>query len=161
MPMTKVLLVGYGQAGKDEAGAWLQANCHCTYGGSTSMYLTRHVAARTGQPEQQCYQERRQNRDLWWRIGRELRDNDPGCLVREALAHGNVVAGVRDACEIVAAREQGLVDVIVWIERPGVPEDPTVEFTAEDCDLVLLNSGDLQAFYSRLRVFAKLCGFNE
>lgn len=159
MAPTKLLLVGYGQAGKDSAGEWLQENFNCKFGGSTSFYLARHVARITGQPEQQCYEARRQNRDLWWRIGRELRDNDPGCLIREALANGNVIAGVRDKCEVVAAREQGLVDVIAWIENPNVPVDPTMEFTMADCDLVIPNMSDLQAFYSRLRVFAKLCGF--
>ena len=160
MPV-RVLLVGHGQAGKDEAGNWLQNNCNCKYGGSTSVFLTRHVAAVTGEPEEQCYVNRRQNRELWWRVGRQLRDNDPGCLVREALAQGNVIAGVRDKCEVVTARSQGLVDVIVWIENPRVLADPTVEFTASDCDLVILNDQDLKTFHERLRTFAKLCGFNK
>ncbi len=156
---TKVLLVGYGRAGKDCSGEWLHANRNCVYGGSTSLFLAKHVAPVLGQSEEQCYRERHQNRDVWYQTGRQLREKDPGCLLRTGLALGNVVAGVRDLCELRAARDQKLVDVIVWIENPRVPVDPTVEFTKEDCDLVLLNEADLPTLYGRLAVFANLCGF--
>ncbi len=76
------------------------------------------MALRLGLPDHVVYQQRHQNRELWYRIGKEVRFNDPGILLREAFENGSVSGGVRDYEEVVYARESGLVDLIVWVDRP-------------------------------------------
>jgi hypothetical protein len=101
---------------------------------------------------------------LWYETGNELRAHDPGVLLREALANGNLVAGLRDAQEIVAACDNHLVDRIVWIER-DVPNDPTLKFDLNFCAYaiarsqkeivldVILNHTSTDDFERRLGVF--------
>ena len=66
-----------------------------------------------------------------------------------------MTGGVRDKIEVLAARNEGLVDLIVWIENKNVPADPTLKFGPEDCDIIIQNSGSLDSFYDKLCRFAK------
>jgi hypothetical protein len=150
----KVIFVGNGRCGKDEACIWFGQNTSLKNAGTTSKYLTHHVAMRLGLPDHVVYQDRHQNRELWYRIGKEVRFNDPGILLREAFENGSVSGGVRDYEEVVYARESGLVDLIVWIDRP-VPKDPTVEFDHTVCDITIPNHGTLAEYHSRLERLAK------
>lgn len=80
---------------------------------------------------------------------------DPAKIIRLHLEKADIVPGIRGDIELISAREQGLLDLIVWIENPRVPEDPTVDFKREDADILLMNEADLPQFHFRLRRLAK------
>ena len=122
-----MLLVGPSRCGKDTMGEWLDRNSVLTYGGTTSKYLCPYVAAKQGLTPEEAYPIRHQHQKLWYDTGNELRERDPGCLLRASLENGNLSAGVRDAVEITYACQHRVVDHIVWIER-DVPRDPTLMF---------------------------------
>lgn len=162
-----ILIVGHGRAGKDYAGEWLDEHSPFRYAGSTSKYLCKYVAEKTGQTLEECYAERHDNRELWFLTGREVRENQPGVLINEALEHGDVVAGVRDAEEVEYACASGRFMSVIWIENPLIPPDPTLKFDLNYCAkqvathrcesnpislTVLINDGTEQ-FDSQLRWF--------
>ena len=122
--------------------------------GSTSHYLLPHVCERTGMSRAEAWASRHANRDFWYRLGKELRDADPLCLLRASLEENDVVAGCRDAIELAAAREAGLLDLVIWIER-DVPEDPTLEYGPELSDVTIRNDGTLDGFHARLERFVR------
>ncbi len=155
---TRILVVGHGGAGKDTACAYLAGVTHLRFAGSTSRYLAKDVAARLGVSEEQAYRTRHRDRNLWHRVGNEVRRQDPGRLVRESLANAEIVAGVRGREEVLACRREGLVDLIVWIDNNRVPRDSTVTFGPEDCDLVVPNHGSLEEFHRRLLRLAREAG---
>lgn len=154
----RILFVGHGRCGKDTAGKYLESITPLKFAGTTSEYLAPYVAAKTGQSVEDAYDQRHDNRDLWYRTGREVRAKDPGILIRESMKNGEIGGGVRDFEEIIAARCEGLVDLIVWIENLWVPVDPTVKFTARECDLVIQNNWGESDFNFRLLRFASACG---
>jgi len=154
----KLLIVGLGRAGKDTAGEYLESISTLKFAGTTSRYLAPYVADRLGVTVDDAYRDRHRNRDEWYRIGNEIRENDPGILIRESLRYGDIVGGVRDWEEIVAARRGGMVDLIVWIENIWVPVDPTVKFSARECDLTIPNNWGIDEFRGRLRRFAAAIG---
>lgn len=158
MAKPKLLLVGYGRAGKDEGLAYLSALTGLRNGGCTSIYLLPYVAAELGASWTETYEARHRNREEWFRIGNKLREKDPGILLRQALAQGDLTGGVRDIEEIIAARTMRLVDLIVWIENERVPIDNTVKFDSSHCDLIIQNNGTLEEYHEKLNRLATFVG---
>ena len=64
----------------------------------------------------------------------------------------------RDLQEIVACRQEQLVDLIVWIANDRVPRDSTVTFGERDCDLTIPNHWGLDEFRGRLLRLARFAG---
>jgi len=154
----KILLVGYGRAGKDEGLNYLAALTRLRNAGCTSVYLAKYVARDLGISEAEAYRTRHQCRDDWYEIGVLLREKDPGILLREALENGPLTGGVRDLEEIIEARRCNLVDLIVWVENIRVPIDPTVKFDPEHCDVIVQNNGTLDEYQDKLRRLAAFAG---
>lgn len=156
--MPTIMLVGMGRAGKDEGGLYLEKITGLKFAGTTSKYLCDFITEEFGGDWEENYLTRHANRQQWYEFGNKLRQQDPGILLRRALENGDITGGVRDKCEIVYARENDVVDLIVWVENNRVPVDPTVMFAAADCDMIIENNGSLEEYHNRLRRFAKFAG---
>jgi len=154
----RIMVVEHTGAGKDTACRFLAEVTHLRFAGTTSDCLARHVAARLGVSVQEAYRSRHANRNLWHRVGNELRRRDPGLLARESLQHAEITGGVRGIEEVQACRRENLADLIVWIDNPRVPTDSTVTFTDRDCDVAVPNHGSLEEFHDGLLRLAHLAG---
>lgn len=158
------MFVGHGRAGKDTACEYLAKITGLVNAGTTSKYLAEYVAQKQGLPVEVAYARRHESdemRTFWYNAGNELREQGPTTLIRTALKHGDITGGVRDYEEIVAARREGIVDIIVWVENNRVPKDPTVKFTERECDLVIQNNWSMEEFEERIRRFAKFAGLPQ
>lgn len=148
-------IVGYGRAGKDTACEWLRDHTVLRYAGGSSWSACDYMAGFLGKTPEEAYRDRHQDRMMWFNELNKLRDREgPTCLVRRCLTHSDLVCGLRNRVEILGGRRDGLLDLVVWIDRP-VPVDPTVEFDVNDADLVIRNHGTLEEFYGRLERFAR------
>jgi len=134
--LPKILIVGPGRCGKDSLGDFIHKNSKHTYAGSTSKFLAKYVAQQFQISTEQAYELRHQHREQWFEIGNSIRENDHGLLQKEALAVGNVVAGIRDFREIAWACYNEIYDHIIWIDSDVEP-DPTLTFTANDISVML------------------------
>lgn len=153
----RLLFVGYGRAGKDEACKFLSSFTTLRNAGTTSKYLAKYVAEGLGISEEEAYARRHESdemRILWFNKGNEIRNGDPTLLAREALKHGELSGGIRSMEEILGVRDQGLCDLIIWVANNRVPKDPTVEFSEKECDLVIPNHWSLSEYYNRLERLA-------
>lgn len=160
MPKT-IMFVGHGRAGKDEACQCLERITTLRNAGTTSKYLCKHVAKKLGVSVEEAYRRRHESDDMrmtWYHTGNEVRDKGPTTLIREALQHGEITGGVRGLEEIVAARHEKAVDIIVWVDNNRVKKDPTVMFTPKECDLIIPNHWSLEEFYERIDRFAMFAG---
>lgn len=157
--MTKrLLIVGHGRAGKDTALDYLAKITTLRNGGTTSLYLCEYVAKKLGLPTDVAYQRRHESdemRTFWYNAGNELRQNGPTTLIRMALEHGEMTGGVRDYEEIFAAKREGIVDLIIWIDNNRVKVDPTVKFSEREADIIIPNHWSLEEFHERLARFAR------
>lgn len=155
------MFVGMGRAGKDTACEYLAEITTLRNAGTTSKYLAEYVAQKKGLPVEVAYARRHESdetRKFWYDAGNELREEGPTTLIRRALAHGEITGGVRAYDEIVAARSEGLIDIIVWVANDRVATDDTVMFTERECDLVIPNHWGLDEFYYRIVRFARFAG---
>src|SRR5436190_12096799 len=116
----RIMVVGHSGAGKDTACRFLAKVTHLRFAGTTSDCLAGHVAARAGVSLAEAYRTRHANRNLWHRVGNEIRRRDPGLLARESLEHAEITGGVRGIEEVRACRREDLVDLIVWIDNGRV-----------------------------------------
>lgn len=151
----KLLIVGYGRHGKDEAAQYLSTVTQLKYAGSCSWAALPLMADYLGIHPQAAWEQRSQNREAWKSHLDELRRYNPTRILELALRSGDIVAGIRDKVELVGAREKGLIDYVLWIHRPGFPEDPTVTFDEFDCDESIDNNGDLYKFHEDLERWAQ------
>lgn len=155
--MKRVLFVGHGRHGKDTACEELSKATGWKNAGTTSLYLTPYVIKEyerlgMGHLRNDAYLHRHQNRELWRRVGDEIRQNDPALLVKEALKVGPITGGCRGLPEIEAVRRESVVDLIVWVDASKrLPPDPTVEFGPEVADLILANNGTEAEFRYKIQ----------
>lgn len=153
-----LLIVGHGRGGKDTVAQFLHGRGNLRCAGSFSWFALPFIAAALKEPEQKCWEERHAKRQFWFEFCNALRANDPLFLARRALQKGNVVTGLRDRVEMDAAKASGLFSAILWVERPGIPVDPTVKFTREDATDMLINDGSLEELEKNSVEWAKAKG---
>lgn len=149
-------VLGMGRAGKDTAASYLGAYTQLHYAGSSSNRLCRFVAHAAGVAEDQAFAERHEHRAFWKALGHEVRRRDNTLLCRLTLAHGDFALGLRGQEEVHACLRDGVVVAALWIDNPRVPADPTVEFSAADCDLSIPNHGSFRELYRKLDCLARL-----
>ncbi len=144
----RILIIGDGRNGKDEAAATLHGKGNLRCKGSTSWVATPFVAEALGQIPQYAFEHRHERRQFWKDYCDYLRRDDPLFLVRLLLVDGgNIVTGLRDLVEIQAAKDSGLFREILWVNRPGMPKDPTVAYDpSKFCTSWILNDGNLTSF---------------
>jgi len=94
------------------------------------------------------------NRQVWFEVGNKLRTEDPAYLVRACLREGEIVVGLRNVDEVSVARELGLVDLFAWLDHDA-PEDPTMTFGHELCDVIVANYGPIDELHEKKRAFAR------
>ena len=150
-------IVGHGRAGKDSAAEWLRDHTKLRFKGGCSYTGCQYVADKLGISWHEAWRTRHERRMEWYTLLNEYREADPAKLIKDCLVHSDIVCGVRDGKELHAAKQEGLLDLIVWVDRP-VPIDPTVTFTIDDADVIIRNYGSFGTFYSRLKRFARTLG---
>jgi hypothetical protein len=157
----KIALSGPGRCGKGTAAECLAKTTGLRYVGGTSWFARSIVFAAMPwwkrlwywTPER-AWRHRHKSRRFWALKIAEYNGDDPTRLYRDCLAEQDILEGVRWRHEQAACRAANLVDLWVWIDRPGIPPDPTMEYGPEACDLVIDNSGTLAEFHHNLRSFA-------
>lgn len=157
----KICIGGWGRSGKDEAARTLHGVGPFRFCGSTSWQALPFMAAKLGVPAQIAWDERHQNRQFWKDYCDWLRRDDPAFLIKLALEAGNIVSGIRDKVEIEAVLRDKMFDAVLWITRPGVPEDPTFTWGPSDVPgiHIINNDGTLEQFKGAVKVWANQQGF--
>lgn len=159
-PYARICIIGHGRHGKDEAAMTLHRRGNFLYAGSTSWQALPFIAEHLGLPQQIAWDTRHQHRQYWKDWCDEFRRDDPLRLVKLALRTANIVAGVRDLVEIEAVRDSGLFDSILWVNRLGVPLDPTVSYDpAKFATDAVCNEGTVEEFRARVLSWAAIKGY--
>lgn len=156
----KIAIVGPGRSGKDEMAIRLAGTTSLRYSRSTSEVIAPHAAKRLGLSVKEAFRRRHEDRELWYRIGVELRADDPAFLAREVLKDGDIVVGVRDRLELETTCDEGLVDLVVWIDR-DVPPDPTLTYGVDLADIIIPNRWELADFHRRIDRLAATWGVRQ
>lgn len=150
----RLAIVGPGQSGKTTAARWLADHTPLRYVESTSAAAAKVVCSHPLMRDryrslEECYADRRNHRQQWRDIILEHNQPDGLRLYREMAAENDILDGIRDARELQACRDAGLVDAVIWIERDA-PVDVSLGFGPEAADYVVDNDGTFQELYRQL-----------
>lgn len=157
-------IAGHGRSGKDTVAELLSDLTGLLYVAGTSWYAREFVHAALGRAGIEypsplaAWRDRHNHRVFWAHAIGEYNRDDPVRLYRDCLADQSILTGVRRRHEKQALDAEGLVDLWLWIERPGVPADPTMEFGPGECDVTILNDGDMAGLRAKLKRITDFCG---
>jgi hypothetical protein len=150
----KISISGDGGCGKDTLALWMKEHTILTYTKSTSAYVKtqmyKHMVSlgRDYDNEEECYNDRVNNREEWATFIDEYNKIDPARLYKDCLKEQDILTGVRRAKEFDAVRDLGVIDLCIWVRHPGTPVDPTQGYRADRCDVTILND-TFEGFYER------------
>ncbi len=142
---------GHSRCGKDTAAEYLCYLTDMQYGGSNSSVVAKYIAWGLGADTDVVWQKRHQNAAYWRKWLDTFRGTDYSRVNRMLLSNGDVSVGTRGREELCTSRRKGVIDIAVWIDRPGIAIDPTLEYSAGDCDLSVVNGGTIEEFQAKLR----------
>lgn len=148
----KILICGYGQHGKDTFGEILRDLFGYKISSSSWFACQKFIfgqmklrGANYSTPEQ-CWADRHNCRSLWYNLISEYNRGDPSRLARELLAEHDVYVGMRNVEEFKACQDEGLFDLVVWVDRSKhvAPEDKSSNTITPDlCDIMVSNNDSL------------------
>lgn len=165
----KILIIGHDGAGKDTvAKALAEQFSDLTYC-LTSVVAAELIIMQSDEfkgeyaDPYECYADRNDHRLAWADLISDYNKDDPAALAKQVLARADFYIGARKRREFEACKK--LVDVVVWVEKPGVSTSAILEVSKSDADLTFVNSVDFETdpkmfsanikkLYARIRQFA-------
>lgn len=152
-----IAIVGPSRAGKDTAAEYLRDHTTLRYLGGCSFTGCKHVAIKLNLSWKEAWRTRHERKDEWYKILNEYRKDDPTKLIRECLEHSDIVCGIRDYTEIIEAKFEKLIDLVIWINR-NVASDSVLTFGPEVSDITIDNYDTFHSYYRKLTSLAKVLG---
>lgn len=153
----KIAICGYGRAGKDTACEWLgqHTHMHYTVTGSSSRFMAPYVFKEWGKANyptvDACYNDRQAHRKMWASLIAGYNVVNATKMYEDILEENDIVNGIRRVEELQACQQKGLIQLTIWIRRPGITESKSsCTITEEDCDLTVLNDRDLPHLFQKL-----------
>lgn len=146
----RLLVMGYGDHGKDTACKMLYALCGLT-SMSSSLFSNEHIVypvlkKRYGYESlEACYQDRHNHRAEWFELIKAYNTPDGIRLAKDLYRQFNIYNGVRNLGEFNAMKEAKLFYKSIWIDaivRKGTVEDKkSCTVSPRDADIIIDNNG--------------------
>ena len=142
----KLLIIGHGRHGKDTVAEILARDAGLSFASSSEFACEKAVfplLADVYDTAADCYADRANHRELWYHAIAAYTLRPGPSLTEPILADHDIYVGMRRRAEFDNSRH--LFGLVVWVDRPGMPPEPTAsnELTRADADLVVYNSGTL------------------
>ena len=132
----KILIVGHGEHGKDTLANSLSEKHGLKFLSSSKVigWLFIHkLLENFYDSEEECFHDRRNNRELWASLIRDFNRNDKTRLVKLICESGDGYVGLRELNELKEAVAEGLFTHVIWVIRTDKDEDdPTMTFNYND-----------------------------
>lgn len=114
----------------------------------TTKIVTRHLGRSDPSwiTAEACFEERSRYRALWFDLIAAYNSPDPATLARDITNKYDVYAGIRSTREFHAAVNEGIFDLVLWVDRSKhLPDEPSssMELKPWMADYVLDNNGNI------------------
>ena len=159
-----ILVLGYGNCGKDTAAEYWRDNFGMTFMSSSwaageififDLLMKKYDYA----SKEECFADRRNRRDEWYDLICWYNKDDKTRLAREILSKTGAYIGMRDRPEVLECKKQNVFDIIIWIdaeERGGKESEDSCTVTKEDADIIITNNGTEAEFKEKLNKVGKI-----
>lgn len=159
-----VILTGYNEHGKDEACKLLGEMGLTSI--SSSWYACQKFIFDTLKEDfgyttaQECYDDRKDKRDLWFRLIREYNDDCLTRLADEIFEDGfDIYNGLRNREEFDAIKQKYPDLLVIWIdasERKPAESPESMDLSIEDAHLFIDNNGNINDLHGHVRTIYEL-----
>lgn len=164
----KLMIMGYGDHGKDEAARIICDLLGVSYLGSSWAACEAYIFDSLRYPlgyrsAAECYEDRRNWRTLWGELMAAYNAKDRARLGRYVYERADIYVGVRRIEEFEAIKAAGLFDASIWVDAGArKPPEPAASCTVYPglADVMLDNNGtlaDLQAECESVARMLKNC----
>lgn len=164
--MGGIVISGSARHGKDTVAEYLRDRLGLTFE-SSSMFCARKfifdaIKGSLGYSTlDECFEDRVNHRALWASLISSYNHKDPSRLSREIFAEYDIYVGIRSTFELEAAKEEGLVNLVIWVdasERHPVEPADSFDIGIESVDIMINNSGTELQLIHRLDNLIDLFG---
>ena len=160
----KILIIGHARHGKDTlAGFWRDAfglTFRDSSQRSAEIFIFDALREKYDYLDiRQCYADRVNHRSEWYDLICEYNKHDKARLAKDIMATSDAYVGMRSSEEIAACREQGVFDLVVWVDAlERLPPEPASSFdiTRNDADVFIENNGFENEFYHKSMALGSL-----
>lgn len=164
MTKPKLLIIGHGRHGKDTVGEMLRDKYGFKFTSSSWFCAEETIWDNWGcavYPDiQAMYDDRANHRTLWAQMISAYNIPDKTKTASTMLKRGfDMYVGMRMKDELDACREQGVFDLVVWVDRSQhLPEEPfaSMQLKEEDADVTIDNNGTLEDLERNVDEFVRI-----
>jgi dephospho-CoA kinase len=165
----KFLIIGSARHGKDTVAELLNEEFGLKFESSSvsasKIFLYDALKDKYGyKTPEECFEDRVNHRGEWKKMIYEYNDGDRARLAKKILEHSDCYVGMRDREEIDASVEQGLFDVIIWVDAcERLPKESADSFNIDKscADFIIDNNGTLEQLKFRVSRIGKILKINE
>lgn len=103
---------------------------------------------------EECFEDREGHRQEWYELILDYNKDDRARLAKGILERADCYVGMRDHGEITECMNQGLFDLIIWVDASGrLPLEPSTSFNIDmSCaDIIIENNGTLDEFKGKVK----------
>ncbi|MCR9292891.1 MAG: hypothetical protein NXI32_09240 [bacterium] len=146
----KLCIIGHARHGKDTVAHLLERYGLKTQDSSRfalRKFLFAQLAPKYSYKSiNEAYLDRVNRRAEWYEAIREYNQLDRARLAKELLREADIYVGMRDLEEIIACKEQGIFDWIIWVDasKRKPPEDKSSFNISPDLANVVINNNDTE-----------------
>lgn len=108
---------------------------------------------------EECFEDRVNHRPEWYQMICEYNKEDKARLAKDILYRNDCYVGMRDRAEIEESLNQGLFDLVIWVDASDrlPPEDVNSFNIDKSCaDIIIDNNGTYEEFKKRVIRFGKI-----
>jgi hypothetical protein len=163
----KLMIFGYARHGKDTVAEILHESLGLRFVSSSfaaaEKVMVPFLAAKgiIYANLEDCYADRVNHRQDWYEQIKAYNTPDNAKLAREIYKDNDIYVGIRNVVEFEAARDEGLFDYSIWVDRSQhVPPESTSSNTMlpSMANYILNNNGTLSGLRARaLSLYGELC----
>lgn len=160
----RLLIIGNARHGKDTFAEILRDNFGLKFESSSQaaadifIYDTLKDKYGYSTPEE-CFEDRVNHRAEWHQLIVDYNKDDRARLAKGILEKADCYVGMRSRYEIEECINQGLFDLIVWVDGsdrlPLEPED-SFDIDISCADVIIPNNGTYEEFEERVLRFGKV-----
>lgn len=151
----KILIIGYGRHGKDTVAEYLRDKYGLTFK-SSSMHCAENAVFPAlkdmygYKTVEECFADRSNHRKEWYDLISKYCEKDPSRIGREIFEVSDMYCGLRNKREFHSIRNNGIVDVVVWVDRSDwLPPEDESSNTLKPwmADYIIDNNRDIDELY--------------
>ena len=164
MTNPKLLIIGHGRHGKDTVAEILR-DYHGYKFTSSSLFCAEFVRLYMSERGlkyatlDDCYADRHNHRDVWFKAVTEYNREDPTRTAKEMLASGyDLYVGMRSRREYEACMIAGTFDHVIWVDRSEhLPLEPpeSMELLSGDACYDIDNNGSKRQLWYQIDYLQK------